>query len=101
VALALNGGSGDDPPTRFLARLSYPIYVCHFPFVMPFKSLMLRYGHGEVYGAVGLGLAILVAVAAERWYDAPLRAWAKRFLPRSPSIAPEASGLANQPPSAA
>lgn len=101
VALALNGGSGDDPPTRFLARLSYPIYVCHFPFVMPFKSLMLRYGHGEVYGALGLGLAILVAVVAERWYDAPLRTWAKRFLPRSPSVAPEASALANLPPSAA
>jgi hypothetical protein len=40
-------------------------------------------------------------VAAERWYDAPLRAWAKRFLPRSPSIAPEVSALANRPPSAA
>ena len=101
VALALNSGSGDDAPTRFLARLSYPIYVCHFPFVMPFKSLMLRYGHGELFGAAGLGLAILVAVAAERWYDAPLRAWLRRRLPLSAPVAPQATPLANRPPSAA
>lgn len=83
--LLLASAAGDRPRGRWhwlsewSARLSYPLYIIHAPILAGLDLIpgfarlpvVLRYP-----GAVLLCIAI--ALAAERWYDVPVRAWLKR-----------------------
>lgn len=70
---------------EFLGRLSYPIYIIHYPIMYLFYSWVWANGltFGEVWPVcVGLFLLIIcIAWAAMRFYDEPVRRWlTRRFI---------------------
>lgn len=73
-----------DPLWRWLGRLSYPIYVVHYPFVAVISNLLKRAHAGPAAAWAGAGVTILLvlvfAVLADKFYDAPVRAWLSRRL---------------------
>lgn len=78
-----------DPLWRQLGLLSYPLYVVHYPFVVVFSNLNKSSHTGMATAWLG-ALATIIAVLgfaylAERFYDAPLRAWASRRLAAIPA----------------
>jgi peptidoglycan/LPS O-acetylase OafA/YrhL len=78
-----------DPLWRQLGLLSYPLYVAHYPFVVVFSNLNKSSHSGMAtawLGALATIMAVLgFAYLAERFYDAPLRAWASRRLAAIPA----------------
>lgn len=76
---------------KFLGDISYPVYVIHYPFMYLFFAWLWG---GEAISlaaawpvAVGLFAgSIVLAWAALRWYDEPVRRWlARRLLSRGQS----------------
>lgn len=73
-----------DPIWQRLGLLSYPIYVLNYPFVVVVSNL-LKSAHASL-GACWVGamatilLVVVFAALAERFYDAPVRAWVSRRL---------------------
>ncbi len=67
------------PLCRFMGRLSYPLYLVHFPFTAIFAHWVSA-THPPL-GRIALVMAALVvsliglAWVALRWYDEPVRAW--------------------------
>jgi peptidoglycan/LPS O-acetylase OafA/YrhL len=59
------------PPVRYLGRISYSLYLWHWPvLVLPAAVL------GDLPGVVRLGLAmlsVLLAAASQRWIEEPIR----------------------------
>jgi peptidoglycan/LPS O-acetylase OafA/YrhL len=77
----------------FLGRISYPIYVVHYPFVYLYFALLSK-GHGGLGTAAALFAAIVIlSYAALRCYDEPLRAW----LARRAALAPRTTGVKRFP----
>jgi len=60
------------PPMRFLGRISYSLYLWHWPlFVLPAVALGREL---PVLARLGLaGVAVLLAAATQRWVEDPLR----------------------------
>ena len=66
-----------DPVCGFLGRISYPLYLVHYPFVY----MYFKYVHGGAatpagcwgWGAAVVVFSILLAYACERFYDVPVR----------------------------
>lgn len=88
VWLAASGKTTDAATTRickFLGDISYPVYLVHYPFLYLYyawvKNNDLSFGE-SIWGAAALVVgSILLAWAALKLYDEPLRRWlAKRFL---------------------
>lgn len=72
-----------------LGRLSYPLYIVHYPFIYLYFALTSQ-GHGGIATASVLFAAVVaLAYAALRWYDEPLRAWlsGRRAAMDTPSLA--------------
>ena len=73
-----------DPLWRWLGRLSYPVYVVHYPFVVVVSNLLKSAHAGPAAAWAGAGatmlLVLVFAALAEKFYDAPVRAWASRRL---------------------
>ncbi|MDE6693310.1 MAG: acyltransferase [Muribaculaceae bacterium] len=73
---------------NFLGELSYPVYIVHYPVMYLFYAWVWDHGYTfvEVW-PVCCGLfcgIILLAFAALRFYDTPVRAWlSAKLLPRS------------------
>lgn len=73
---------------RFLGDISYPVYVIHYPFMYLFFVWLWSDATIPFTQAwpVAVGLfagVILLAWAALKWYDEPVRRWlARRFLTR-------------------
>lgn len=73
---------------EFLGRLSYPVYIVHYPVMYLFYSWVWNNGYGfaEVWPVtVGLfALIIVMAWASLRFYDEPVRDWLSgKFLQRT------------------
>lgn len=73
------------PATARLAdaagALSYPLYALHLPVLIVTAQLLSPSGYSAgVTVPLGIGLSLIVAMAAGRWYDQPLRAWLTRHL---------------------
>lgn len=92
-ALILLGAHSRIPPrtlavSRFLGRLSYPLYILHHPLIYVFKDYVAR-GNPDptVVAITAIVLPIcLIALGwgALRWWDEPVRAWlTARLLPRN------------------
>ena len=85
-------GRATDPATagvcKFLGDISYPVYVIHYPFMYLFFSWLWSDAPIPFTQAwpVAVGLfagVIVLAWAALKWYDEPVRRWlARRFLTR-------------------
>lgn len=88
VILALGwSGSGLDSPMLWLGRISYPLYVIHFPILHICEVLQLdRRLHTE--SASGIATVVL-AVAAAHWmstrYEGPMRLRLRRLLDPRPA----------------
>jgi peptidoglycan/LPS O-acetylase OafA/YrhL len=67
---------------KFSGAISYPIYILHYPFIYIYTSwVVLRKPHPSAIVPVAIGLFIffiLLAWAALKIYDEPVRAWLKR-----------------------
>ena len=73
---------------KFSGDISYPLYAVHYPVMYLFYAWLIRTGQhtfAETW-PVALGVyagSVLLAYAALRLYDEPVRRWlARRFLPR-------------------
>lgn len=70
---------------KFLGNISYPLYIIHYPFVYLYMAYATEHGLGIREGwplmvAVGAG-CVLLAYAALKLYDEPVREWLRgRFL---------------------
>ena len=67
---------------KFAGRISYPIYILHYPFLLIYMNFVLvrKPPAASIYLA-GAGSFVLVFVAswlALKLYDEPVRAWLKR-----------------------
>lgn len=74
-------------PMAWLGALSFPLYAIHWPLaalVGPWLAAMPFWGAALVFTAI----ALMLAWAAERWFDRPVRAWVNK---RRPDNAPQAS----------
>lgn len=80
-----------NPPRRvqktfaMLGNMSYAMYILHYPIFVAMQRLSYKVPELSTAWAPWSGMVILavvfvVAVAAERYYDAPLRAWINRKL---------------------
>jgi len=69
-------------------RLSYPIYITHFPFLYVWMNFVAN-DHPSQLQLVGIGVALVpfllvVASAASTFWDEPIRAWLQARLRRHP-----------------
>ncbi|RYZ15670.1 MAG: acyltransferase, partial [Chitinophagaceae bacterium] len=66
----------------FLGRLSYPLYILHYPFIYTYTAwVYIDKPAPEKILPVAAGLFvgfIILAWAALKWYDEPLRAWLRK-----------------------
>lgn len=74
----LNGGAAD-AVCALLGRISYPLYLVHYPFVYMYYKYA-QSGEASVTQCFMLGggiacVSLLLAWLCERFYDAPVRKW--------------------------
>ena len=74
--------------SKFLGDISYPLYITHYAFIYPYTAWVTLHKPGPQQALpVALGVfaaALLLAYAALRLYDEPVRQWLKkRVLPQS------------------
>lgn len=71
------------PVCRFLGRISYPLYLTHYPFVYMYFQYVHNNAEATVTGYWSWGIAIttgciLLAAFYEKIYDLPVRNWLKK-----------------------
>ena len=91
VWLAASGRTTDRRSTqvcRFAGDISYPLYAVHYPVMYLFYSWLIDHQCYTLRDCWPLALAVyagsvLLAWAALKWYDEPVRRWlTRRFLPK-------------------
>ena len=67
---------------EFLGDISYPIYITHYPLVYTYTAWVRNHGLtlGEAWpvAAGTVVVSVLLAYAALKWYDEPVRRWLRR-----------------------
>lgn len=68
---------------RFLGRISYPLYITHYPFVYMYFAYVHGAGAASPMGQLALGVTvwagcIAMAYVYTRCYDEPVRRWLTR-----------------------
>jgi peptidoglycan/LPS O-acetylase OafA/YrhL len=58
-------------PLRYLGRISYPLYLWHWPLIFAFNRLNLR---DTGWMCLALGLSFVLAALTHRWIELPWRA---------------------------
>jgi peptidoglycan/LPS O-acetylase OafA/YrhL len=71
-----NGGGLHGPVLRFFARISYPLYLWHWPLIALARLLWWDEVPALVLVIIVV-LSVLLATASERWLEAPVRASAR------------------------
>jgi peptidoglycan/LPS O-acetylase OafA/YrhL len=59
-------------PMLFLGRISYPLYLWHWP-ILSFTRIILGHSPQPILAAVECTIAVAAAYAAYRWVEAPIR----------------------------
>ncbi len=94
----LAGRLFDNSVVRYIARISFGIYVWHYLLIELARELFvpkLVYGQMTDPGlfwltALGIvGASVLIADLSYRWLEAPIMAWARRFERRPIATAPQ------------
>jgi peptidoglycan/LPS O-acetylase OafA/YrhL len=73
------------PAARQLGDISYGMYLIHLPILMLISSWVGDTGIGGwldryvLLLAVGMPLVVLYAYASARWFEQPIRRWARRY----------------------
>jgi peptidoglycan/LPS O-acetylase OafA/YrhL len=66
----------------FLGRLSYPLYITHYPLIYFYVSWVTKnkipMGPGLLGGLLLFIVAVSIAFACLKWYDEPVREWLKK-----------------------
>lgn len=62
-------------PLRYLGRISYPLYLWHWPLMFAFNRLGLG---GAAWMGLALGLSVVLAALTHRWIEQPGRARSER-----------------------
>jgi peptidoglycan/LPS O-acetylase OafA/YrhL len=58
----------------WIGKISYSLYIWHWPLIILGKSLAIRYGRPELEGAIAGGICgIFLSLAAYAWVEQPLR----------------------------
>ena len=69
---------------KFAGRISYPLYILHYPFLLIYMNFaLIRKPPAATLVLAGAGSFVLVVAAswlALKLYDEPVRAWLKRRL---------------------
>ena len=67
---------------KFLADISYPIYITHFPLIYIYTAWVSNHKasiqEGIPYAIITFVAAVLIAYASLKWYDEPIRKWLKK-----------------------
>lgn len=90
--LLVYAGIRSEPPAAqlfsFLGRISYPIYVLHFPvYLTATRGLgMLGVSPAAWHGIIMLGGLIVGSWALDRWFDQPIRRIIGQRVMRSPAF---------------
>jgi peptidoglycan/LPS O-acetylase OafA/YrhL len=68
-------------PLRALGRISYGMYLYHYPILRALSPRMLEAEGAARYGwlALGLLLSVLAATLSYRWIERPILKWSARF----------------------
>ncbi|MCM2292329.1 acyltransferase [Allorhizobium sp. BGMRC 0089] len=80
------------PLCNLLGTLSYPLYVIHVPVMMFCVGLvkLLKLDSPVLVMVAAWAISILLAFAADRFYDRPVRAWLRgRFARSTASLTPD------------
>ncbi len=70
---------------RFLGKISYPIYITHYPLIYTYVAWVANnnvpMGKGLLVGGALFIASIAIGYACLKWYDEPVREWLrKKFL---------------------
>lgn len=68
---------------KFLADLSYPLYITHYPFIYVYTGWVSAHKGTNmplavVYGILTFVVSVLVGYLSLKYYDEPVRAWLKK-----------------------
>jgi peptidoglycan/LPS O-acetylase OafA/YrhL len=83
--------------SRFLGRISYPLYMIHAPIAVMVGAIITRAGivHISAWAGVGfLATMVVLAAAADRYYDRIVRGWLARRAQRKAAASAEPAGAA-------
>lgn len=89
VALLVSGLRGDNPTSRMLSarpmvwlgRISYPLYLVHWPILIAQRNSLPETGYG--WRLFGLGLSVVLAWAILRLVETPIRSGRVLRTPRA------------------
>lgn len=84
IWLGASGSTSDKFSSKlcnFLGRISYPVYIIHYPFMYLFYAWMMQKPQCPIFGEVWYVVVLLIvgvialAYAALKLYDEPIRKW--------------------------
>ncbi len=100
---AIDGAAGpvlDNPVTRFVAQISFGIYIYHtivIELIQVYAVPDFRYGTMTDGGlwlmatGAAVGISVVIATASYRWLESPVINWARTLERRVPSALPQAA----------